>query len=124
LNPNPSNLVNPFDSLIDAAIVVSVVMFIASLVYAYRLRTGALAGSLSDSQVRARGYLVIGLWVILPPIPPIWFFFEFQFLHPNMLRDAVEMGRVRHAQDLGRNVWIAFVIVLAAVVGVKWPPGS
>ena len=70
---------------------------------------------------RIRGYVLIGLWVILPPI---WFFFEFKHLHPNMAGDTFELSRVKQAQDLGRNIWLSFVVVLAAIIGIKWPPES
>lgn len=94
---------------------------IASLAYAYMLRTGSYLGPMEPDQVSFRGYLLIGFWVL---IPPIWFFFEFQCLHRNMLNDPFELSRVKQAQDLGRNIWLAFVIVLAAIIGVKWPPGT
>jgi hypothetical protein len=114
-------MTNPYGTLIDGVVATSAILFIASLVYAYKLRTGSYAGSLTAEQVRVRGYILIGLWVILPPI---WFFFEFQYLHPNMLGDPAELSRVKQAQDLGRNIWLAFIVVLGAIVGVKWPPGS
>lgn len=112
---------NPYSTLINSVILGSALLFVASLFYAYKLRTGSNVGALTAEQVRVRGNVLIGLWVILPPI---WFFFEFQFLHPNMLGDALELSRVKQAQDLGRNIWLSFVVVLAAILGIKWPPGS
>ena len=112
---------NPYATLISAVIGISIVLFVASMIYAYRLRVGSHGGSLTWPQIQFHGYILIGFWVI---VPPIWFFFEFQCLHPNMLDNANELSRVKHAQDLGRNIWLSFVVVLAAIIGIKWPPGS
>lgn len=112
---------NPYGALIDIVVAVSAVLFFVSLLYAYRLRQAAGSGAVASSKLQTRGYLLIGLWVILPPI---WFFLEFQLLHPNMVDNSFELSRVKQAQDLARNVWLAFVVVLAAILGVKWPPGN
>jgi hypothetical protein len=112
---------NPFDPLINGVIVASVVLFVASLGYAYRLRKHSQSGKTTAEKARNSGYVLIGLWVLLPPI---WFFFEFQHLHPNMMENSFELARVKQAQDLGRNVWLSFVVVLAAIIGIKWPPGT
>lgn len=109
---------NPYATFIDTVVGVSVALFFASLIYAYKIRTGSR--TVEEKQIR--GYILIGLWVLLPPI---WFFVEFQLLHPNIFpQDSFELSRVKQSQELARNVWLAFVVVLAAIVGVKWPPGS
>ena len=112
---------NPFASLIDGVVLGSAVLFLFSLWYAYRLRGRSQSGETTAEAARNTGYVLIGLWVLLPPI---WFFFEFQYLHPNMLENTFEISRVKQAQDLGRNIWLSFVVVLAAIVGIKWPPGA
>jgi hypothetical protein len=111
---------NPFAAFIGTVVVCSAVAFVGSLLYAYRLRRRSQDGTLTAEQSRFRASWLLGLWVILPPI---WFFVEFQFLHPNMADDLFELSRVKQAQDLGRNIWLAFAVVLAAIVGVKLPPG-
>jgi hypothetical protein len=53
------------------------------------------------------------LWTILPPL---WFWGEYWLLWRHdacaLLPQALE--KFKHAQELGRNVWIAFVALLAA----------
>ncbi len=121
MSSTPPLLPNPFDPVIDGVVIASVVLFVASLWYAYKLRTRSQSGVTTAEAVRSAGYVLIGLWVLLPPI---WFFFEFQHLHPNMVENSFELSRVKQAQDLGRNVWLSFVVVFAAIVGIKWPPGE
>ena len=112
---------NPFAFFINGVVISSVVLFLLSLWIAYALRIRSQSGETTAEVARNRGYLLIGLWVLLPPI---WFFFEFQYLHPNMMESTFELSRVKQAQDLGRNIWLSFVVVLAAIVGIKWPPGT
>jgi hypothetical protein len=58
--------------------------------------------------------IVILFWVALPPL---WFFFEWIILCPNLLKD--ERERIAHTHDLARNVWLALVVFLAVILGVK-----
>jgi hypothetical protein len=59
------------------------------------------------------------LWTILPPL---WFWGEYWLFwrngpipkfHPELTANEA-LERFEHAQELGRNVWIAFVALLAA----------
>lgn len=98
------------------AIGISIVLAAASLIWAVRLRTAGVA----LEQRKTRSYLLLAFWVL---VPPVWFFFEFQYLHPDIYpQNSFELSRVEHSQDLARNVWLAFVVVLAVALGVKWPP--
>ena len=110
---------NQFAWLINTMMVVSIAAFAASAFWALKLRKEARISDFAAKRAARRGHVILGAWVLLPAI---WFFVEFQWLHPNMI-DSFELGRVKHAQELARNIWIAFVIVLAAIIGVKWPPG-
>lgn len=59
-------------------------------------------------------YLLLGFWAL---IPPIWFFLEWVFL-----RQYVDCpDDLKYTQELARNIWIALVVVLAAILGIKWP---
>lgn len=59
------------------------------------------------------GYLLIGFWVLAPPI---WFWVEWVFLS-----EYQNPERLKHTHELARNIWVALVIVLAAILGIKWP---
>jgi hypothetical protein len=111
---------NPYGTLIDVAVATGAVLFVASLAYAFKVRKDTMSGDVEEAHARPRGYMLIGAWVL---VPPLWFFFEFTWLHPNIFDDSTEFARVKYAQELARNVWLAFVVVLAAILGVKWPPG-
>ncbi len=113
--------INAYAGDLDIIVALAAVLFILSLFYAYRLRLGTQSDKPRRiDKARRRGYLLIGLWVILPPI---WFFFELQFLHTNLMSSPNELSRVAHAQHLGRNIWLTIVVVLAAIVGIKRSPG-
>ena len=62
----------------------------------------------------ATGYGILGFWAIAPPV---WFLTEYYYWPP----DKNDEERVRHLHELSRNIWIAMVIVLAQVMGAKWP---
>ena len=67
------------------------------------------------------GYILLGLWVI---VPPIWFFCEYLKEFPKGHdRDQSEVERLKHLQDLARNIWLAQIILLTSIMGVKWPVG-
>jgi hypothetical protein len=61
------------------------------------------------------GYVILGAWVIGPPV---WFWTEWVFLS-----DGQNPERLKHTHDLARNIWLALVVVLAVILGVKWPLG-
>ena len=85
------------------------VLAIASLALAFALRT-SLA-----SYKEPCGYVLLGLWALGPPI---WFMAEYSFFPPT---EGHQDDRVKHLHDLARNFWLAFVVVLAATMGIKWP---
>lgn len=62
------------------------------------------------------GYSLLAFWALAPPV---WFFFEWVLLVDHSV--AGEAQRISHSHDLGRNVWLAFIAVLASSLGVKWP---
>ncbi len=63
------------------------------------------------------GYILVLFWVLAPPV---WFFFEWAVLCPNDLTPE-ESSRIKHLHDLGRNIWLALVIVLAAILNYDYP---
>ncbi len=68
-------------------------------------------------QVSFWGYVLLGFWAIAPPV---WFLVEYSFWPPA---DKDENERTRHLHDLARNIWLAFIVVIATIMGVKWPLG-
>jgi len=92
---------------------VSAVCAAVSLVLAYLFRTHWHA------MLNPYGYWLLALWAL---IPPLWFLFEFNQDFPaNETHDASKVERMKHLQALSRNLWLAFVVVLAAIMGIKWP---
>ncbi|HEY0455338.1 MAG TPA: hypothetical protein VGE41_03125 [Verrucomicrobiae bacterium] len=70
----------------------------------------------ASKETRTYGYILIGFWVLAPPI---WFWVEWVFLtKPHM------ENRVKHTHELARNIWLALIVVLAAILGIKWPPAE
>ena len=65
---------------------------------------------------RSCGYALLAFWALAPPV---WFFFEWVLLVDHSV--AAEAQRISHSHDLGRNVWLAYIAVLASSLGVKWP---
>lgn len=65
------------------------------------------------------GYMLIGVWALGPPL---WFLYEFvSEFPPNNNRPEQEQERLKQLHDLSRNIWLAFVVVLAAIMNIKWP---
>jgi hypothetical protein len=58
-------------------------------------------------------YLLVGAWAL---IPPIWFMFEWHEYTGG--KEGFEF--FKYGQELARNVWIALVVVLATIAGIKW----
>lgn len=48
-------------------------------------------------------------------MPPIWFGFDFVTWKPS----PEKLEYMKHGQDVARNIWIAFVVLLSAMTGVK-----
>jgi hypothetical protein len=90
----------------------SVVFSVLTLFAAAKLRP--LSGKTGGA--KTFGYLLLAFWAIAPPV---WFFFEWVYLVDHKLPE--EVARISHSHDLGRNVWIAYIAVLASMLGVKWP---
>jgi hypothetical protein len=57
-------------------------------------------------------YLLVGLWVA---IPPLWFLYEYVHFPPA---EGTDDERMRHLHDLCRNIWIALVAILTAMTGI------
>lgn len=96
-----------------ASFKVSAVLAGSSLLLALLLR------KYGCSYIDPWGYLLLGLWAL---VPPVWFLFEFASDFPKGHSESTEVvDRLKHLHDLSRNIWLAFVVVLAAIMGVKWP---
>jgi len=69
-----------------------------------------------DAKKHKFGYILIVFWVLAPPV---WFWVEWVFL--NDPQDEPKTGLLKHTHELARNIWVALVIVLTAILGIKWP---
>ena len=96
------------DSVIFRAAVVSATSAGASIIVAIFLET-------VGCRYKDRwGLPLLATWVVAPPL---WFFFEY-FIWPP---PAAEDERTRHFHDLARNLWLALVVLLAAIMEIKFP---
>lgn len=80
-----------------------------SLVLAWQVHCGHL-----NCSVGAKNFGV-GFWVLAPPL---WFFFEWFYLCKGLPKRDLEW--ISHTHDLARNIWLALVIVLAALLDVHF----
>jgi hypothetical protein len=58
------------------------------------------------------GYSLLGLWTI---VPPLWFMWEWT-MSLGLPADVKE--NIKHYHELARNLWLALVVVLAALMGI------
>lgn len=79
-----------------------------ALAFAIRLRYPHLKETI--------GYGLLAVWAL---IPPIWFLLEWVLLCKGVGKD--ESDRIKHLHDLARNIWLALIVVLAAIMEVEWP---
>ena len=54
-------------------------------------------------------------------IPPIYFWIDWRYLGRSVSDDEKESRYVMHLHELGRNVWLAALGLLAIVYGFKLP---
>ena len=90
---------------------ISAGLAVASIFIALRIRNYNLAHPDAHSEWAAQ--LLLGFWAI---IPPVWFIVEFRYL-----TDDSEVSRTKHSHDLSRNVWIALLLILGAIISGKLP---
>ena len=57
------------------------------------------------------GYGIVAFWGLAPPI---WFLYEWVCLCRYLDKD--EQARIRHLHGLARNIWLALVTVLTAIL--------
>ena len=58
-------------------------------------------------------HVIVGCWVLLPPI---WFWSEWVWVAPNI--SSEDRDRIKHLHDLTRNMWVALVVVLVALFDI------
>lgn len=58
-------------------------------------------------------YWLVGAWAL---VTPIWFMWEWH----TFTGDKAAVEDLKYGQELARNVWVALVVVLAAITGIKW----
>lgn len=106
-NPSPREFARRRLRIIVPLTWLTVVLAVASLVFAWRLRASGHAES---------GHLLVGAWTL---IPPVWFLVEWCLFSRHL--DDREREHVKHLQDLARNIWLALIAVLAAILGLVGP---
>lgn len=79
------------------------------------LALGAVYRSDRECLPKSLGPVLVGVWVLLPPV---WFWFEWVFYSSE--QKELERSRVQHLHDLSRTIWLALVVVLAALFEVRW----
>tara|TARA_B100000315_G_scaffold255670_1_gene299648 strand:- start:18402 stop:18794 length:393 start_codon:yes stop_codon:yes gene_type:complete len=59
----------------------------------------------------AKNALII--WAV---VPPLWFWFDYFFIWKteNLKDDPIALEKFKYGQSVSRNVWLAFVVLLAA----------
>ena len=93
----------------------SVAFVVPSLAFAFYVKYT------QSELVNTAGFVFLAFWVL---VPPVWFLYEYVKEFPEgHKRMQEEVDRLRHLQDLARNLWLALVIVLTAIMGIKWPVG-
>jgi hypothetical protein len=63
---------------------------------------------------KQHAYAIVGAWAVLPPV---FFWVDWVVFCQTMSKD--ELDRAKHTHDLSRNIWLALVILLGAVLGIK-----
>jgi hypothetical protein len=58
--------------------------------------------------------LVVLLWIC---VPPLWFLYEWVSLSKGL--PAEMRADIAHSHDLARNIWLALVVLLTAVLGLQ-----
>jgi hypothetical protein len=57
--------------------------------------------------------LLLMAWVFLPPFA-FWAEYWLLWRHDDCSKEEGPLERLKYAQELGRNMWLAFVVLLAA----------
>ncbi len=87
----------------------SAVLALISLYLAFQLRPK------NKQDPEEEAYFLLAFWAV---VPPTWFLVEYVFWPPLDGRDD---ERTKHLHDLSRNIWLALIVVLAAIMRVQWP---
>ena len=61
--------------------------------------------------------VIFAAWAVLPPI---WFIFEYWLLFDRTKESIADFEAFKHSQALARNLWIGFLIFLAAFYLGRW----
>jgi len=90
--------------------VISTVLALASLFIAFMIRGEPKGVRELHAQI------LVGFWAL---IPPVWFLLEW-----GCFTGPAETEHVKHCHELARNIWLALVVILAVIAGIKWPLGA
>ena len=104
--PQKAKWTNPKRDRINFWIsLISVVIGFGSLAYAVCLGEGA-----PDAAKR----LLVGFWLLAPPI---YFWLDWHLLCRDIPPEKTDS--VKHIHDLSRNIWVALVVVLMALLNIQ-----
>jgi hypothetical protein len=87
---------------------------VASLLFALRY-----FGTQDVARRKELGQLIIGFWVL---IPPIFFWVDWVFFCRGLSAQALDGAK--HTHELSRNIWLALIVALIAAFEIKWPTGT
>ena len=60
--------------------------------------------------------LLVGSWVIFPPV---FFWLDWVVFCRDL--PAKELDAAKHTHEVSRNIWLALIVVLVALFEIKWP---
>jgi hypothetical protein len=96
------------NAVLKAVLGIAPILVLISIYLAYRWQDGD-----KTPAHKHYAYFLVGAWVIGPPL---YFLAEYWLLPPY---PGFHDERVRHQHDLGRNIWLALVVILTAITGVS-----
>lgn len=92
--------------------IVTVVAWIAAILFVVTVRF-LVCPPPTEKTAKATAQVFLVLWTV---VPPVWFWIEYRLLwghaEPNNRRNLEEF---KHGQEVSRNIWLAFVAILAAL---------
>jgi hypothetical protein len=97
------------DQALKTIVPLSIASAIVSLVFA------AIVRFCQPAFLNPYGYIMLGLWAV---VPPAWFIYEWTI---SKTLGSAEQDRIKHFHDLARNLWLALVLALAAIMGAENP---
>jgi hypothetical protein len=110
--PDPNLAFGHFRRLPFWAAVISIILLCLSVYCAYYIRSHNWPAASRELW----GRWIVGAWALGPPL-----FFWADWIWGTRDMKGEELENVKYSQEVGRNIWLAVVVVIAAIFGIKWP---